>query len=392
MSATLAEDLAYWEERDQTYMGSKMQSSTKIVIFGHGQIGTACGKFIYDLFYNKLGPAATDVYEIWDKAAPAGVHRVDIDQLSVMEIAGLLVAVKATHVIVAMPFQYNEKIAQAACHAECHYIDFTEDDLMADKVQAIYKDSGLTCAVKCGLAPGFINYLGHSLVRDIVGEVPAGAAGTCSDLMISVGALPRNVNGSNPRDWYNLSWSVDGLVNEYIRPCRVRIRGQEIEIPALTGKERVLADGNKYEARYTSGGVGSLVKELKHVQNVAYKTLRYPGHYDYVVDAVNRHRSDFSGIKSEFLRTFPFNPDDVIVVYAEAKGVDANNTYIRRSYSSHFVGVDGLSAIQSTTAGSGVAVLELMLDQQIFGIINHADISLEMISQTFTFKSSYKKK
>ena len=165
-----------------------------------------------------------------------------------------------------------------------------------------------------------------------------------------------------------------------------------MEIPALTGKERVFADGNEYEARYTSGGVGSLVKELKHVQNVAYKTLRYPDHYDYVVDAVSRHRADFNGIKSEFLRTFPFNPDDVIVVYAEAKGVDANNTYIRRSYSSHFVGVDGLSAIQSTTAGSGVAVLELMLNNQISGIINHANISLEMISQTSTFKSSYKKK
>ena len=366
-----------------------VMSKPKIIIFGHGQIGAGCGKFIYDLFYETEGPAALDRFEQWDKLS----HQfpTDIDNMSVMEIAEKLKEAEATHVIVAMPFQYNEKIAQAACHAECHYaechyIDFTEDDVMADKVQAIYKDSGLTCAVKCGLAPGFINYLGHDLVNSVTAN-----GGKCSDLMISVGALPRNVNGGHPRDLYNLSWSVDGLVNEYIRPCRVRMNGKELEIPALTGKEKVFADGREYEARYTSGGVGSLVKELKHVQNVAYKTLRYPGHYDYVIDAVNRHRADFNGIKNEFLRSFPFNPDDVIVVYAEAKGIDANNTYTRGSYTSHLVGLEGLSAIQSTTAGSGIAVLELMLNNQISGIINHADISLDMISRTQTFKSSYKK-
>jgi saccharopine dehydrogenase-like NADP-dependent oxidoreductase len=303
---------------------------------------------------------------------------------------------KATHVMVAMPFMYNDKIALAAAKARCHYIDFTEDDLMADKVQAIYQvfnanGANLTCAVKCGLAPGFINYLGHSLVKDITGE-NYGGGGKCTDLMISVGALPRNVNGRGP-DLYNLSWSVDGLVNEYIRPCRVRMMGEEKEIEPLLGLEPVIADGVEYEAAFTSGGIGSLVKELKKVQNVAYKTLRYPTHYDYVREAVARNHKDFDKIKAEFLKVFPFNTDDVIVVYAEAKGVNANNTYSRRSYSAHFVGVDGLSAIQSTTAGGGVAVLELMLKGQISGIVNHADITLDkMLASTQTFQAAYKKR
>lgn len=362
----------------------------KIIIFGHGHIGAACGSFIYDLFYDTEGPFGLNRFEQWDKL---GTNPVDIDTLSVDEIAEKLKVVDATHVIVAMPFSYNEKIAQAACLAQCHYIDFTEDDVMADKVQAIYKDSGLTCAVKCGLAPGFINYLGHSLVKNVTGE-DHGFKGKCTDLMISVGALPRNVNANPNKPWelYNLSWSVDGLVNEYIRPCRVRINGQSLETAALTGKEKVIADGVEYEARFTSGGIGSLVKELKGVRNVAYKTLRYPGHYDYVVEAVGRLNNDFDKIKAEFLNMFPFNNDDVIAVYAEAKGIDANNRYVRKTYSAHFIGVEGLSAIQSTTAGAGVAVLEMMLAGQLSGIINHADISLDAISRTNTFQSAYKKR
>lgn len=364
-------------------------SKPKIIIFGHGQIGAACGKFIYDLFYDTEGPKGLDRFEQWDKFS--GQFPVDIDALSVMEIAEKLKAAEATHVIVAMPFNYNEKIAQAACHAECHYIDFTEDDVMADKVQAIYKDSGLMCAVKCGLAPGFINYLGHSLVKDIIGHYTVG--GRCTDLMISVGALPRNVNGSSPKDLYNLSWSVDGLVNEYIRPCRIRKNGVSTTYAPLTGLEKVIADGCEYEAAYTSGGIGSLVKELGHVHNVAYKTLRYPTHYDYVREAVGRNHGDFDKIKAEFLRVFPFNTDDVIVVYAEAKGVNANNTYVRRSYSAHFVGIDGLSAIQSTTAGGGIAILEMMLSGAFKpGIINHADISLDVFMRTSTASAAYKKR
>ena len=368
----------------------------KTVIFGAGQIGTAVRYFLYNLFYAELDIRNMDKhFELWDKFGGEGtdIKKVDIDTISMMDLAVMLKDADATHVIVAMPFMYNEKIADAACYAECHYIDFTEDDVMADKVQAIYKDSGLTCAVKCGLAPGFINYLGHSLVKDVTSEkYDKEYEGKCTDLMISVGALPRNVNGTKPADLYNLSWSVDGLVNEYIRPCRVRVMGQEMEVEPLTGLEDVIADGVRYEAANTSGGIGSLVKELKKVPNVAYKTLRYPTHYDYVREAVARNHKEFDRIKAEFLRTFPFNTDDVIVVYAEAKGVNANNTYIRRSYSAHFVGVEGLSAIQSTTAGGGVAVLELMMDGKVSGIVNHADISLDMLSRTKTFQTAYKKR
>jgi saccharopine dehydrogenase-like NADP-dependent oxidoreductase len=348
----------------------------KVVILGGGMIGRAVAHFIEPLNVE---------HQIWD-ANPASndIIKMDVAREDMAYLATQLMKFEATHVINCLPFFLNVKAAEAAYTAKCSYIDFTEDDVMADKVQAIYASApeGIHCAVKCGLAPGFINYLGHSLVRKF---------DTCTDLTIAVGALPRNVNFMDGSRNYNLSWSVDGLVNEYIRPSRIRRNGQEMEVQSMTGHETVIADGVTYEMAYTAGGIGSLVKELKKVPNVGYKTLRYPGHYRYVADVVARNNRDFDKIKADFLKAFPYNRDDVIVVYAEAKG-QKNGVYTRETYSNRFVGAEKcLTGIQSTTAGGGIAILELMLQQLIpQTVVNHQDIPFDLFTSTKTFQKAYK--
>jgi saccharopine dehydrogenase-like NADP-dependent oxidoreductase len=224
--------------------------------------------------------------------------------------------------------------------------------------------------------------LGHSLASKI--EHP-------EKLLIAVGALPKNVCYA-PTDGagnYALSWSVDGLVNEYIRPCSVRLDGVEQQVDALLGLQHVLLNGVKYEAAFTSGGIGSLIKELPHVPNVYYKTLRYPGHYEYVQEVVARHGRDHAAIKQEFLQVFPFCTDDIIVVYGECTGKSASSQLRKESFAAKFTGVEGLSAIQSTTAGGGVAILELMLKNKLSGIVNHADIPLSAFTSTETYRQTY---
>lgn len=354
-----------------------------VVVLGAGQIGQAIVQLC-----EKLQATLPDVVlrvHSWDidltKTRGNFGAAVDFDTIDTVALADRLRLVKALFVFNALPFNLNERVAHATASAGASYFDFTEDDVMADKVQKIYAQHPYRfCAVKCGLAPGFINYIGHSLARKI---------DTPKSLMISVGALPRHVNVTNLRDNYNLSWSVDGLVNEYIRPCRVRINGVTQDISALTGLEQVIADGIQYDAAYTSGGVGSLIRELK-IPNIAYKTLRYPGHYTYVKEVCKRHNNQFEPIKQEFLKVFPYNKNDVIAVYAECKGVMTDGAYHRETYAGHFVGADGLSAIQTTTAGSGVAVFEMILTGKLApGIINHADISLDAFTSTGMFKHAY---
>jgi saccharopine dehydrogenase-like NADP-dependent oxidoreductase len=347
----------------------------RVAIFGAGKIGSAVSKI--------LTGTLNISHVIVDENGTPG-FKFDLTAISSEYITELLKFNNITHIVNALPFHLNEKVATAAFNAGCNYIDFTEDDAMSDKVQEIYKNSHiLICATKCGLAPGFVNYIGYDLVRQI--EKP-------NSLIVSVGALPRNVSFSEdkPADSYNLSWSVDGLVNEYIRPCRVRHNGKEIEVKALTDIKTVILDGTTYEYANTSGGVGSLLKDLSTVPNIAYKTMRYPGHYKYVSNIVKMHNGDFEKIKQEFLKTFPYNDDDVIVVYAEATGTSNNGQYVRRTYSNKIYGSKGLTGIQATTAASGTAILEMMIDNELSGVINHKDISLYDFKKTESYKAYYK--
>ena len=355
----------------------------KVAIFGAGHIGSAVQQIIKNLKesiltsdpYYDIETFIIDSSSDWD-------YQLDVALASIENISVMLTEQGATHVINALPFSLVKKVAEASIGAKCHYIDFTEDDIMADAVQELYKGTGLTCAVKCGLAPGFINYLGYQLVKEVKNP---------KSLMISVGALPRTVSYdyNHPEHSYNLTWSVDGLVNEYLRPCRIRKDGVETTIEPLNGLTKVIIDGTEYEAAYTSGGIGSLVRELTEVPNVCYMTLRYPEHYRYVRSVIQDNLGNFDKIKQVFLDNFPSTDDDVIVVYASVLGSD-NGRPVRKSYSNKFYGVDRLSGIQATTAGSGVAMLELILTGKATGIIDHSSISLKDFVSTKAFNKCYK--
>jgi saccharopine dehydrogenase-like NADP-dependent oxidoreductase len=355
---------------------------TSVAILGYGQIGQALSSILSGpIFFAHIDYIY--VVDNVDHTIPkCNFQKLDIQKISESELSSWLKAKSISYVINSLPFFLNEKVAQAAREADCSYIDFTEDDQMSDKVREIYKDSNLNCAVKCGLAPGYINYIGKSLAEGF---------DNCSELMVSVGALPRlaSYDSAHPEFSYNLSWSVDGLVNEYIRPCRVRKNGKIREIDALGGQKTVIIDGFEYEAAYTSGGIGSLVEDLENVKNVHYMTLRYPGHYKYIRNVVQENNNNFEKIKKVFQEKFPYTTDDVIVAYAEAIGTDQSKRLVKKTYADKFYGINGLTGIQATTAGSGAAILELFLKKQLGGLVNHKDILLDDFQGTMSYRIYY---
>jgi len=369
----------------------------KVAILGAGQIGRSVRTMIdrMEAVITKTSIVPGPLYQTFvidsnlgmEKKTPFDIS-MDLSTCSTKDLTSLLIKTGAEYVINALPFYLNDKVASAVVNAKCHYIDFTEDDEMAEKVQEIFRKTDLLCAVKCGLAPGFINYVGYDLTKDIFSP---------ETLMVSVGALPRTVSldENNPGLSYNLTWSVDGLVNEYIRPCRVRKDGKIDTVKALDGLTRVILDGIEYEAAYTSGGIGSLINDLTNVPNVHYMTLRYPMHYEYIKECIESSHGNFNLLKKHFLKTFPSTRDDVIVVYANCIGRDQYNNLARKSFYKKFYGVDGFTGIQATTASAGVAMLELMIRHQnkieMFSsnIINHADVSLQTFQNTISFRKYY---
>lgn len=180
------------------------------------------------------------------------------------------------YVICMLPFNFVAGIAEAANELGVHYFDVTEDVETTERVREIERQgrAKVALAPQCGLAPGYIAIAAYDISREFT-EVHG--------LTLRVGALPQFPTNALH---YNITWSTAGVVNEYCEPCNVMLSGHMVKVPALEGLENFSFEGIEYEAFYTSGGVGTLIetitaeKRTTEETNLAYKTIRYPGHRD----------------------------------------------------------------------------------------------------------------
>src|SRR5690606_4479602 len=128
-------------------------------------------------------------------------------------------------VLSAAPYHLTVAIAEAAADAGVHYLDLTEDVESTRQVKRIAAEAKTAFIPQCGLAPGFISIVSNDL---------ASRFDTLDSVRMSVGALPQYP--SNALN-YNLTWSTDGVINEYIEPCEAIVEGALIEVPALEERE-----------------------------------------------------------------------------------------------------------------------------------------------------------
>ena len=147
-----------------------------------------------------------------------------------------------TAVINALPYHLATLAATQAREAGCHYFDLTEDVTATRAIKALADGAPTAFMPQCGLAPGFIGIVAHHLAQSF---------DTLQEVKMRVGALPAFPTNSLK---YNLTWSVDGLINEYCHPCEAIRDGKNIEVLALEGLEHFSLDGTEYEAFNTSGG------------------------------------------------------------------------------------------------------------------------------------------
>ncbi len=131
--------------------------------------------------------------------------------------------------ISALPFFLNPGVAQVCADVGAHYFDLTEDVETTRAVKAIAESSKVAFAPQCGLAPGFISIVANQLTKgfDALREVH-----------MRVGALPEFPANALK---YNLTWSTDGLINEYCNPCEAIHEGKLTEVLPMEGLERLLA-------------------------------------------------------------------------------------------------------------------------------------------------------
>lgn len=349
--------------------------TTKLILLGAGKIGDAILNLLSHTGDYMVTVADRDPQRLQAVRAAAfpNVQVVEADISDPMTVTHLI---EGHHVTLsACPYFLTPVIAAAAKKAKSHYFDLTEDVASTRFVKQLAEDSVTAFVPQCGLAPGFIS---------IVANDVAGRFEQLRDIHMRVGALPTYPSNALK---YNLTWSTDGLINEYCNPCEAIVDGSLRETSPLEEIERFSLDGIDYEAFNTSGGLGTLCESLAgKVQNLNYKTVRYPGHRDIVkvlVRDLQLGQPERRHILKEVMEaSIPITKQDVVLVFVTVCGMRdgrlEQETYAKKIYSQKVNG-QLLSAIQLTTASGICTMVDLVVQGKLpnHGLVRQEDTRLD---------------
>jgi lysine 6-dehydrogenase len=252
----------------------------KLLVIGSGMMGSAAA---YDMArqgqVDSVTLADSNLKLAKDVAARVNritndkkVRAVALDAAKEKDAARLMKGHDGT--LSAVPYFLNLGLAKAAITAGCHFADLGGNNTVVRQELALANQAekrGIGIAPDCGLSPGMASILGGELVRRLDGRADA--------LKLYVGGLPER---PMPPFHYQLVFSVEGLINEYVEPARILRKGKLITIDPLTEPEPFHMDGfAPLVAFQTSGGTSTLPETFEgKVGECFEKTLRYPGHYD----------------------------------------------------------------------------------------------------------------
>ena len=304
---------------------------------------------------------------------PRQPRRLDTLLLNVDDPAQLSQALHGRFAVLnAAPFHLTTQVAHAAKAAQAHYLDLTEDVASTRQIRALAVDATTAFIPQCGLAPGFISIVAADLARKF---------DSLDSVRMRVGALP--AYPSNALN-YNLTWSTEGVINEYCQPCEAIVDGQVREVQALEEREEFSLDGVLYEAFNTSGGLGTLCETLAgKVRTLNYRTIRYPGHAAIMKALLHDLRlKDRRHILTDILEyALPTTLQDVVILFVTVAGLRdgrlEQDTFAHKIYSQMLAG-EMRSAIQITTASSLCAMLDMLAAGQLpqHGFVRQESVAL----------------
>ena len=331
----------------------------RVLILGAGKIGALISGFLaesgsYKVHLGDVEAAAADAVVRAHGSPHLVAHALDATNTA--QLAKHLEAHPVDAVISSLPYYCNVGVAECARQARTHYFDLTEDVEVTRAVRRIAEGADQAFVPQCGLAPGFISIAAAELITHF-DELRA--------VKLRVGALPQHPNNVLK---YSLTWSTEGLINEYGNPCQSVVDGRSIEVSPLEGLEEIEIDGTLYEAFNTSGGLGSLAETHgAHCESMNYKTIRYPGHCDQMRLLMNdlKLNHDRGTLKRILENAVPQTLQDVVIVYAAVTGTQdgelREENYVNKVYP-QLIANRLWSAIQVTTASGITSVVDLVLE------------------------------
>ncbi|MEJ7848171.1 MAG: saccharopine dehydrogenase C-terminal domain-containing protein [Pyrinomonadaceae bacterium] len=273
----------------------------KILVLGAGRMGYGAA---YDLVHNSPDVESVTVADFEpgkaeQVAASVGTERINARQIDTAIYADNVELMRGhDSVISCVNYWYNESLSKAAIETRANFCDLGGNNYVVDAQLALdveAKAAGINIIPDCGLAPGMVSILAmHGVNRfDSVDEIH-----------IRVGGLPQNPKP--PLD-YQLVFSVEGLINEYIESARVIRNGEIMEVDAMTELESLSFENfPMLEAFQTSGGTSTLPDTfLGKVRELDYKTIRYAGHCEKFKTMIDLGLCSSDEIVADFVKVKP---------------------------------------------------------------------------------------
>ena len=168
-------------------------------------------------------------------------------------------------VVGALPSRFGWNVMQAAIEAKRPLVDVSfcaENPLLLDGAA---RAAGIPILPDCGLAPGLSHLCcGHAASLGPLDELVIYVGGVAADPALPYG--------------YVVTWSLDDLLEEYVRPARFVRDRQPVTLPVFSEMETIPVEGAGTMEAFLSDGLRTLMDTLPEVPNMSERTLRWPGH------------------------------------------------------------------------------------------------------------------
>ena len=239
---------------------------TNIIVLGAGMVGCAMAVDLSKKHNVTIADLSIQRLEyITQKHQNISILQVDVCDTSLLK--STLAAFD--FVVCAVPGFLGFETIKTIIGAGKNVVDISFFPENALELDTLAKAKGVTAIVDCGVAPGM-----HNIILGYYNEKLK-----LTDFETLVGGLPK------VKKWpfnYKAPFSPIDVIEEYTRPARYIENGNIIIREALTDCELVEFDKVGTLESFNSDGLRSILFTMPHIKNMKEKTLRYPGHVEYV--------------------------------------------------------------------------------------------------------------
>ena len=335
----------------------------KVIVLGGGMVGSAMAIDMAKKHHVLL----TDINSEPLKKAKEKCNSLNILELDVNEEETLKETIQNFDLVIsAVPGFLGFKTLKNIIEAKMNVVDisfFPENSLELDELA---KEKGVTAIVDCGVAPGMDNViLGYYNEKYKL-----------TDFECLVGGLPK------VKKWpfcYKAPFSPIDVIEEYTRPARYVEHGQLVTREPLTDCDFVEFEKVGTLESFNSDGLRSIIYTMPHIPNMKEKTLRYPGHVEYIRvlkesgffddDTINVNGVEVS--KIDFTSKMLFkewklgeNEEELTVMRVSLKGLNEKGENVEIVYDLHdeFCNDTNTSSMARTTGYTATAAANLFLE------------------------------